>query len=357
MSASLPGSLPRADEAVIRKLFKVVRATKFEDPVDQDVFLVDSANTVLKYRAHIASFALVAELSDCVFTIRSMMHANSARLGTPPSDTFVSLQDFAGEIVRKQHLFRERQRANADRDRVVEGMAARVARNLALEYASKQTNKPPTSPDDDAISIPSSSDKSGACEPQPAAKDSPMDPIQVEPVAAPPSSQAAFLSPLNELGVHFGRLSLATPHRAPPNSPLSSNQSLPDLVPDFHLGQHKIPVKGGGWKKGRARKADRQLRSYTHDPVVQCHSLQLVPRHFGPPPLPPKNSFVDDWLLSKPNSVGSPRPRRNYIGNSKPSVNPNRSTRRPFRKRTKRCYYCSAADHLVALCPLRERID
>jgi len=46
MMTSYPGSLSKADEAVVRKLYKVVRATKFEDPVDQDAFLVESANTV-----------------------------------------------------------------------------------------------------------------------------------------------------------------------------------------------------------------------------------------------------------------------------------------------------------------------
>ncbi|KAJ7440353.1 hypothetical protein B0H11DRAFT_2253117 [Mycena galericulata] len=160
MPSLLPGSLSKADETVVRKLLKVVRATKYEDPVDQDDFLTDSANTVLNYRSRIDSFAVVAELGECVFTIRSMMHANGVRLGKPPSATFISLQDFAGEIVRKRQLFQERQRANAERVKVVEGMAARIARNEALEYASKQNDKPPISPDADAISIPSSSDDS-----------------------------------------------------------------------------------------------------------------------------------------------------------------------------------------------------
>jgi len=64
------------------------------------------------------------------------MHANGARLGTPFSDAFVSIQDFAGEIVRKRHTFRERKRANADRIQVAEGMAARAERRAALEHAS-----------------------------------------------------------------------------------------------------------------------------------------------------------------------------------------------------------------------------
>ncbi|KAJ6573693.1 hypothetical protein B0H10DRAFT_1963907 [Mycena sp. CBHHK59/15] len=66
--------------------------------------------------------------------------------------------------------------------------------------------------------------------------------------------------------------------------------------------------------------------------VVQCHTLHLVPRPFGPPPPPPKNNFVDDWLLSRPKCAVSPRPKRSYIGNSRPFVNPDRSTRRPIHK-------------------------
>jgi len=47
MVPSIPGSLSKADEAIVRKLFKALRATRYEDPVDQDAFLVESANTVV----------------------------------------------------------------------------------------------------------------------------------------------------------------------------------------------------------------------------------------------------------------------------------------------------------------------
>jgi hypothetical protein len=111
-----------------------------------------------------------------------MMHANGARLGTPFGDAFLSIQDFAGEILRKRQTLRERKRANADRARVAEGMAARIERSIALEYASNLANKvcfsllnllrrlifmlqSPVSPNDDVVSIPSGSDESGAEEP------------------------------------------------------------------------------------------------------------------------------------------------------------------------------------------------
>jgi hypothetical protein len=87
------------------------------------------------------SFAIVPDLAECVFTIRSMMHSNNARLGAPISATFISLQDFAGEIIRKRQLIRERRRAQADRLRAAEGVAARMERRAALEHAARVNSK------------------------------------------------------------------------------------------------------------------------------------------------------------------------------------------------------------------------
>jgi hypothetical protein len=50
MSAFDAPRLSLADEAAIRKLLKTVRATRYEDPVDQDAFLVASANSVVHPR-------------------------------------------------------------------------------------------------------------------------------------------------------------------------------------------------------------------------------------------------------------------------------------------------------------------
>ncbi|KAJ7366432.1 hypothetical protein DFH08DRAFT_797414 [Mycena albidolilacea] len=111
MVSPIPGSLSKANEKIVRKVSKTIRATKYEDPVDQAAFLVDSANTVLEFHPQVASFALVPELGECVFTIRSMMHSNNVHLGTPFSNVFISIQDFAGEIIHKRQLFRERRGA------------------------------------------------------------------------------------------------------------------------------------------------------------------------------------------------------------------------------------------------------
>ncbi|KAF8146200.1 hypothetical protein K438DRAFT_1781181 [Mycena galopus ATCC 62051] len=50
MVSSIPGSLSKVNEDIVRKVFKAIKATKYEDPVDQDSFLIDSANSM---RAHI----------------------------------------------------------------------------------------------------------------------------------------------------------------------------------------------------------------------------------------------------------------------------------------------------------------
>ncbi|KAF8190614.1 hypothetical protein K438DRAFT_1935576 [Mycena galopus ATCC 62051] len=336
MVSPIPGSLSKSNEETVRKIFKTIRATKFEDPVDQDSFLVDSANTVLQlqFRPQIASFALVPELGECIFTIRSMMHANNARLGTPFSDAFISIQDFAGEIVRKRQMFRERRRAHIDRMRAAGGAAARIERNAALEYAANTDHKSPHSPGEDVVSIPSSGDESGADEPVPIPKNPPSSPITVDLTNIPPSSQvcpATLLSPIDELGFHLSRMSLNTYPNLLPHSPLSPSHSLPDLVPDFTLGQHRLPAKGAGWKRGRT--TTRKQRNFsTPAPVVQCNTLQMIPRPFGPPLPLARPNFVADWLLSRPKFVGSPAPKKSYTGSSKRSVNPNHAKQRSSRK-------------------------
>ncbi|KAJ7722638.1 hypothetical protein DFH07DRAFT_971819 [Mycena maculata] len=114
--------------------------------------------------------------------------------------------------------------------------------------------------------------------------------------------------------------------------------------------------KRGGWERGRTKARNHKHNFSKAASVVQCHSLQIVPRPFGLPPNRPKHNFVDDWLVSKPNSTASRASKRRYTGNSSHFNNPNHH-RRPVRKNIKHCYHCWATDHLIALCPLREIID
>ncbi|KAF8146154.1 hypothetical protein K438DRAFT_1991108 [Mycena galopus ATCC 62051] len=80
------------------------------------------------------------------------MHANNAHLDTPPSDTFSSIQDFAGEIVHKRQALRECKCANLERARVAEGTAAHLERKATLEHVAKVTDaQGPRSSTDDVV--------------------------------------------------------------------------------------------------------------------------------------------------------------------------------------------------------------
>ncbi|KAJ6536515.1 hypothetical protein DFH09DRAFT_1324546 [Mycena vulgaris] len=321
----IPGSLSKPAQDIVCKVLKTIRATKYKDPVDQEAFLLESANAVLPFRSQLASFVLVPDLGECVFTLRSMMHASNAHLGTALNEAFTSIQEFVGEIVRHRHVIRDRRLAHADHIRAAEGVATRIECSAALEHAASIEKAAPRSPDEDCVSIPSSGDESSSDALPAAPKNSLLSPVSVDSTGPPPSSRvrtALLLSPLNELEVRLGRMSLDTFPFIPLRSPLSSSPSLPDLVPDYVLNQHWLPVKGDGLKRGRtttrklvrssshlpACQADSlQRNSRTRVPVVQCHTLQMVPRPFGPPPLSPRNNFVDDWLLSRPKFTVSPQ--------------------------------------------------
>ncbi|KAJ7346069.1 hypothetical protein DFH08DRAFT_961546 [Mycena albidolilacea] len=355
MSSPVSTYLSKAGEEVIRKLFKTVRATRYEDPVDQDSFLLGSAKLVLSFRAQVISFAVVPELAECVFTIRSMMHSNNARLGTPLSDAFISLQDFAGEIVRKRQVIHDRKLAQADRARAAEGVAARLEHRAALEHAARVNNNALPSPEEDEVSIPSATGESGGDEASPVVRDPPASPI-IDLTNTPVIAQAFPLSPLHDLQARLRSLSLSTPLTSPPHSLLSRSPSLPDLVPDFTLHPRKVPVKGGGWERGRTPAHHRRNVS-TPVPIAQCHTVRLVPRPFGLPPNHLRTNYVDDWLESTQNSTGSRAHKRPSPGSSNRSRNPNHSRRRPAPKKVKRCFNCCVADHLVALCPMREVLN
>jgi hypothetical protein len=80
---------------------------------------------------------LTADIAECVFAIRSQLHSNNSRLGTPPDEAFSTISDFAGEIARTRQLYRDRKRAQTARISAEEGVAARAERREALKHAAK----------------------------------------------------------------------------------------------------------------------------------------------------------------------------------------------------------------------------
>ncbi|KAJ7724290.1 hypothetical protein B0H14DRAFT_3519664 [Mycena olivaceomarginata] len=341
---------------------------------EEDSFLLGSAKLVLSFRAQVVSFAVVPELAECVFTIRSMMHSNNARLGTPLSDAFISLQDFAGEIVRKRQVIHDRKLAQADRARAAEGVAARLEHRAALEHAARVNNNTLPSPEEDELSIPSATGDSGGDEASPVVRDPPASPI-IDLTNTPVIAQAFPLSPLHDLQARLRSLSLSTPLTSPMRSfhpillflllnfliqlrsLLSRSPSLPDLVPDFTLHPRKVPVKGGGWERGRTPAHHRRNVS-TLVPIVQCHTVRLVPRPFGLPPNHLRTNYVDDWLESTRNSTGSRAHKGPLLAAPvAPATRTTVAVDRPPSMKVKRCFNCCVADHLVALCPMREVLN
>ncbi|KAJ7838079.1 hypothetical protein B0H14DRAFT_3870200 [Mycena olivaceomarginata] len=275
MSAFDAPRLSLADEAAIRKLLKTLRATRYKDPVDQDAFLVASANSVLPFRPQVASFALVSEVGECVFTLRSALHSNNARLPNPSTDILTAIQDFAGEIACKRQLFRERNRAQADRARAAEGVAARAERRAALKHAAR-VNKPPST-DEDAVSIPSSGEESDAEEPSGIQHPS-------SPIVADVSTTAV---PLLDPGPSSEKSS-----QRPVASPSSPSPSLPALVPIAsyrlrgHVSRANVPFpRQSGIAAPQPILERAVIRNAPHTPMQvpqlppqKCNFAVLVPR-------------------------------------------------------------------------------
>ncbi|KAJ6540940.1 hypothetical protein B0H10DRAFT_2245124 [Mycena sp. CBHHK59/15] len=217
--------LSLSEEDAVRALHKTVRATRYDDPVDQDTFLVASAHSILQFQEQIASFASSPDLSECVFSIRTGLHQNNSRLeSTTSGDVLIAVSDFAGEIIQ-------------------EAAVARAERREALKYAEK---KRALSPDEDTVSIPSDDEEpvsnnrpvSLTVEPS-----SPADGTNTTVVASP---VRALLSPLPELESLMFSIRLTSPALAPPVSPSSPTQSLPDLVP-ISLPSSESLVNGRDW--------------------------------------------------------------------------------------------------------------
>ncbi|KAJ6592455.1 hypothetical protein B0H19DRAFT_1245331 [Mycena capillaripes] len=344
--------LSSAEEASIRSLHKSVRATQYEDPVDQDAFLVASAHSVLGFQPQIASFAMSSDIGECVFAIRSKMLQNNTRLRTPPDASFASLTDFAGEIVRKRQLLRERKRAQDTRSSGAKAAANRAERRRALRHAA---GEPSASSDSDAVSIPSD-DEDAPSDRQPGpiitnanALPTPVpSPIHVRPVAS--------LSPLTVIETLLISLALSSPT---PPSPISPNPSLPDLVPlsppsVVFLRKDPHPTEGKMTACPRGRATTRAPHGLPTRPgTISLPSLGLPIVHlFQPSPFGPSSRSAGGSKPFKQKSTASLVHRNNSTGNS--SRSRKAANRKPVVQKTKRCYSCTATSHLFASCPLRE---
>ncbi|KAJ7771192.1 hypothetical protein B0H14DRAFT_3509140 [Mycena olivaceomarginata] len=258
MSSPLQPYLSKCGEAVVHELHKTICATRYEDSVDQETFLVSSANTILRLRPQVLSFVLISDVGECVFTLRSMLHPFNAPLSTP-CDAYVSIEDFAGEIMRKQQEILDRKLVQAEHAHAANVAAAHLKHQAVLAQVVRFNKRP--SPEEDAVSIPSGDEDSvspnlptvpNTPAPSPIVTDLTNDPVfnQVCP--------AGLLSSLYNLPTHLARLSLDAIPSTPPRSPLSPSLSLPDLVPDFSLTRHRLPAKGSVLRSKRMKAHHKQ---------------------------------------------------------------------------------------------------
>ncbi|KAJ6498709.1 hypothetical protein DFH09DRAFT_1103070 [Mycena vulgaris] len=199
--------LNETEEAAVRALHKSVRAPRYEDPIDQDAFLVAAARSILLFREQVASFALAAELGECVFAIRAQMQVNNTRITTPPDEAFSTISDFASEIARTRTFLRERKRTQTVHLRAEEGAAARAERREALQRAAMLKSRKLRSPHEDTVSIPSDSET----ENMPAAPA-----IETSPVTAPAVSTTVASPAPGKHGSSLCTPWLYLPHTPPP---------------------------------------------------------------------------------------------------------------------------------------------
>ncbi|KAF7372230.1 hypothetical protein MVEN_00082500 [Mycena venus] len=380
--------LTKSEEDTVCALHKSVRATHYDDPIDQDTFLVASAHSVLQFREQVASFASSSEIAECVFTIRSAMVKNSSRLENPPDDIFASITDFAGEIARSCQLFRDRKRAQTVCLRTAEGVAARAERREALKYAAK-VQKHALSPDDDTVSIPSDDEES----------DIPIRPtsLVVEPLSIAAGSETIIASPIQallsllpELESLMISLQLSSPLIAPmsslsdfsipgqsghfgnsetavqPASPLSPTPSLSDLVPIVSKPPSS-PDVNVHQRKQKAMSAPQLYRAHVcvrNLPNIQMPTPSAIRRSNVAIPVPPRPAkpilrrlnlnYADDLLVWKPKSADFRVRKNTSLGSSKRYKMPPPPNSKPKVPKPKCCYFCAATSHLIASCPLRE---
>ncbi|KAJ7176534.1 hypothetical protein C8R46DRAFT_1029866 [Mycena filopes] len=306
-------SIPRLDqteEDAVRALHKSVSATNYEDPVDQEAFLVASARSVLHFRQQVASFAASSEIGECIFTIRAALVRNNLRLATSPDPILSSITDFAGEIVRLRQDIRDRKQAQKERAHAENGAAARAARREALDFAAKrELNKS----DPDTVSIPSDDE-------QPIEPLHPS-PLRVKPVSPPASPIPALLSPLHDLEGMMRSLRLSHPP-VPLAAPLSPNLFLPDPVPRVsrpfpaycaNVRDPKPPTTNGpSFIRGRQLVC---VPTAMPPPTLASNVAVLVPRPIKLMCHRPTINYVDDLPRSRTNSTAfrARTPQKQFI--------------------------------------------
>ncbi|KAJ7905888.1 hypothetical protein B0H13DRAFT_2334090 [Mycena leptocephala] len=219
--------LSQSEQTIVRVLHKTILATHYDDPADQE----PSSQFPLILCFNFASscfFASTPDLSECVFQLRTLIHRNNSLLKAPSNKTLDAITSFAGEIVQKRQLLRERAKASKARASGAMAAAARSERRAALKLAAIS---PAILAGRRPVSIPSSDEEPDS--PIPPSKNEALPAINtaVSSAPVPVRSHTGLISPLSELEGLLLRVQLSAPLAGQLNSPPLSNPSLPDLEP------------------------------------------------------------------------------------------------------------------------------
>ncbi|KAF7325848.1 hypothetical protein MKEN_00435500 [Mycena kentingensis (nom. inval.)] len=378
--------LSEFEQESIITLLNSVRDSRFGSLDEHNEFLVDSANSVLRYRDQVASFAEVPVVGECVFAIRGAMLKNDFRTRGPFGSIFSDILGFASAITSARKTFRERKRAADERKREAILAANRRERIEALEYArnlekwqnSASRDPPSDAESEDTISL-------GSAPPSPS-KDTEVEPAEERalPEAGPQSPIQAALSPLVGLTHLMCGVSLTAPTSPPP----SPTDSMPSLLTASSSSSSSPSQPDQGWTgfyAARAHLFRKSVLGVTKVPSSPLARARIIRDPRSPPvfhntlgafrrlpgPLvsvPPSRNSEDTSSDSMPASTALIASGSTRNGSSTRSSRRNRA--RAARRRaakakkmaqlvvktaptrsTNPCGFCSLGGHSVQMCP------
>ncbi|KAJ6458810.1 hypothetical protein C8R45DRAFT_942653 [Mycena sanguinolenta] len=315
--------LSPADKTAIHRLHRTIRATRYEDPVDQEAFLTASGKTLLQFQQFITSFAQNHDLGECVFALKHQINLNNARLGVASNDLSDSLHSFTSDILAKRQEFRDRKAEHGERLRAAAGFAARAEWRATLETLNRQANhflicfllSPANFPPSSTV-LPVLPTWSRF---PPVMKTLTLRSPMFRHVAAPVPQVP--LSPLPELEGLLLNLSFSTPLNIPIASHLSPTLSLPDhVLRRAHQPSGLNPTIHGKALPPTVPVSDA-VPVQPSLPALVLPAKPAVPTlicrlPFGPRPRRPQINYVDDWMEYNLKFTGSRARKSSSSGSS-----------------------------------------
>ncbi|KAF8131778.1 hypothetical protein K438DRAFT_1998755 [Mycena galopus ATCC 62051] len=267
MSSFANLQLSKPDEDSLRKLYRTVRATHYEDPVDQDAFLVASAHTVLQFRPFISSFAHIPDIGEIVFLLRNRCTRRRLVLAGllpkfSPLFKILLVKSSAGAILTATASMLKLNAFAPPKELLLMPNVV-----LHLNMPSNSPSRLVNSVDDDTVSIPSSGDATDIEEPlTPLEKSCGPAPFINTNTAIPSSSQAP-LSPLSELeGLMVNLRMGGPPPPTVPNNPFPAGLSVVTAAVPTGPRAERTSAKRVQFSRKRSRSCSLETKD-TRSPV------------------------------------------------------------------------------------------